>query len=352
MTVNHVDRDLSAMINAFLADQPAPTFSRSPQALRGRLRFDRSQWQELDALGLARLTTGTELGGSGAGLPEASILLSSAAYHGVFAPLAENDLLANWLLQTAGLPIHGGVRTACVRREPTEVLAVPWAGDVDGVVVLDVSDDGCWVSDLRSSDFQTSPGSNIAGEPRDDVRLLSDRSERVQVPRSVAEEFMLRGALARAIQMCGSMSRILELCVDHATTRQQFGRPISRFQAVQHLISDIAAETALARMATDAAVREVSTDRWDTNSAKFAIATARSCAGHASSVVVPNAHQVHGAIGTTLEHSLHLYTRSVLAWRSEFGSVSHWDDVAARLVTEQEDAWGFIVSGESPATVV
>jgi acyl-CoA dehydrogenase len=59
---------------------------------------------------------------------------------------------------------------------------------------------------------------------------------------------------------------------------------------------------------------------------EFLVAVARSCAGHAASVVVRNAHQVHGAIGTTREHRLHEFTRAALAWRSEFGSVRYWDE--------------------------
>ena len=51
-----------------------------------------------------------------------------------------------------------------------------------------------------------------------------------------------------------------------------------------------------------------------------------SCASHAPSGMVQNPHQVHGAIGTTREHRLHEFTRPALAWRSEFGSVAHWDD--------------------------
>jgi acyl-CoA dehydrogenase len=53
---------------------------------------------------------------------------------------------------------------------------------------------------------------------------------------------------------------------------------------------------------------------------------ARSCAGHAASVVVRNGHQVHGATGTTREHRLHEFTRPALAWQSEFGSVQFWDE--------------------------
>ncbi len=74
------------------------------------------------------------------------------------------------------------------------------------------------------------------------------------------------------------------------------------------------------------------------------IAVARSCAGHAASVVVRNAHQVHGAIGTTREHRLHEFTQPALAWRSEFGSVHYWDDTLTTAALEAgcENIWGLI----------
>src|SRR5262249_59413443 len=104
------------------------------------------------------------------------------------------------------------------------------------------------------------------------------------------------------------------------------GRSLCRFQAVHHRISDMSAEAALARAATEAALTAAVASEWSTGNLDFLVAVARSCAGHATSVVVRNAHQVHGAIGTTREHRLHEFTRPALAWRSEFGSVQYWDD--------------------------
>nr|MDT0523788.1 hypothetical protein [Streptomyces sp. DSM 41633] len=79
----------------------------------------------------------------------------------------------------------------------------------------------------------------------------------------------------------------------------------------------------------------------------FQIATARSCAGHAASVVVRNAHQVHGALGTTHEHLLHEYTRAALAWRSEFGSVRSWDARVASVASAcgGQGLWALIADG-------
>jgi acyl-CoA dehydrogenase len=96
------------------------------------------------------------------------------------------------------------------------------------------------------------------------------------------------------------------------------------------MVADIAAEAALARAATDAALNVAISTGWAADNLGFLVAVARSCAGHAASVVVRNAHQAHGAIGTTIEHRLHEYTRSALAWRAEYGSVQHWDAEVTR----------------------
>lgn len=87
----------------------------------------------------------------------------------------------------------------------------------------------------------------------------------------------------------------------------------------------MSAEAALARPATEAALSVAVASDWRSPQLEFLVAVARSCTGHAASVVVCNAHQVHGAIGTTGEHRLHEFTRAALAPRSEFGSVRRWD---------------------------
>jgi acyl-CoA dehydrogenase len=305
---------------------------------------DEELWRCLDELGLVRLTRSEESGGSGAGWSEAAELLTAAVRHGVRIPLAEHDLLACWLLAACGTPGDGAVRTVCVLDEHGVATGVPWAACADRVVVVWSTGGTYRVADMATEALEITAGANKIGEPRDNVTAEVTTRQGVPVAAALVAQLRLKSALVRAIQTCAALDRILELSVQHATSRVQFGRPLSRFQAVQSLIADIAAETTLARSTTEAALTAAVTSEWSASNLGFLVAVARSCVGHAASVVVRNAHQVHGAIGTTREHRLHEFTRAALAWRSEFGSVRYWDDqvTSTALRAGKSGLWSLI----------
>ncbi len=287
---------------------------------------DADLWSRLDGLGLVRLTGTEASGGSGAGWYEAAELLSAAVRHGVRIPLAEHDLLAGWLLEATGLPTDGAVRTVCVLDDRGRATEVPWASTAGRIVVVWRRGGDYLVADVDADAVSITPGTNMIGEPRDTVVADLAALSGTDVTAELVAKLQLKSALVRGIQICAALDRALELSIEHVSAREQFGRPLAKFQAVQHLISDIACEAALARSATEAALSAAVAGDWTAPQLEFLVATARSCAGHAASVVVRNAHQVHGAIGTTSEHRLHEFTRAALTWRSEFGSVRHWDD--------------------------
>ncbi|AGP64251.1 acyl-CoA dehydrogenase [Mycobacterium intracellulare subsp. yongonense 05-1390] len=315
-----VDGALVEMMDAVFSDYrdkhpPAATIERDP-----------ALWRHLDELGLVRLTGPEERGGSGASWYEAAELLAAVARHGVRIPLAEHDLLACWLLETSEMPSDDAARTVCVLDKQGAATAVPWATSADRIVVVWRAEGGHRVADVAAEQLTIAPGSNLIGEPRDTVTVEPAGLQGVPVTAALLTRLRLKAALVRSIQVSAALDRILQLCVDHAAARVQFGRPLAKFQAVQNLIADIAAEAALARAATEAALHAGVIGQWSAPHLEFLVAVARSCVGHATSVVVRNAHQVHGAIGTTREHRLHEFTRAALAWRSEFGSVRYWDE--------------------------
>lgn len=301
------------------------------------LALDRELWSTLDHLGLTRLTSPD---GAGAGWVEAAALLRAAARAAAPVPLAENDLLGHWLLRTAGLPATDGSRTTCILDPKGAAPKVPWVSQVDGVVVVWPHEGGWRVADVPIPDLELTAGADLAGRPCSDIRIDPGGLDCAEIDPSVVRELAFRGRLARAIQMTGAMDQVIELCVQFASERRQFGRPIAAFQAVQHLISAAASECALAVTATDAAVAAFVTGKRNADELELSVAIARSVTGHAATVVVRNAHQVHGAIGATLEHQLHEYTKPILAWRADFGSLHECDEwLASRLLASEDSVW-------------
>ena len=237
------------------------------------------------------------------------------------------------MLDAAGIPYDPAVRTVCLLDGTGTATAVPWASRADRVVVIWSDQTGYLAADVVADAITVTPGANLIGEPRDAVAVDISSIRGVPFDSALVARLRLKSALTRAIQVCAALDGALELSIEHASARVQFGRPLAKFQAVQHLISDIAAEAALARSATVAALAVAVDSDWSSPRLEFLVAAARSCAGHAASVVVRNAHQVLGAIGTTGEHRLHEFTRAALAWRSEFGSVRHWDALLTDMAT-------------------
>lgn len=335
-TTDTMTDELRTLAREVLGDH-ASSQQRAPQVERD---LDPGLWGTLTELGLTRLTGSEERGGSGAGWAEATTLLWEAAAHGVPVPLLEHDLLAGWLRDTAGLPASdGALATSVLVAEGDGPLAVPWLGTATTVVVLDTRGAEPMAAEIAVTDLDVTADRTIAGEPTGWAILppAADVAGAVPVGPMVVREWEHRGALGRAVQLAGAMGKVSSLCVEHAAERVQFGRPLGRFQAVQQLVTEIACEAALCRAVVERAVEAVAADGLDDPHARFLVAAAKAATGHSVTRVVRHAHQVHGAIGTALEHPLQAFTRSLLAWRRDHGSTSTWED---RLETTALDDTG------------
>lgn len=135
------------------------------------------------------------------------------------------------------------------------------------------------------------------------------------------------GAAAAAALMAGAMDAVLDMTLEYASVRQQFGREISKFQAVQHQLAVMAEEVATAKMAARLAFRG---DVGDLTLERAAIAKIRG--GEAAQQVVAISHAVHGAIGISEEYALQRYTKRLRAWRLAHGGESHWAEALGRSV--------------------
>jgi hypothetical protein len=157
----------------------------------------------------------------------------------------------------------------------------------------------------------------------------------VMVPDLLVAELIARDALQPAAMvslMAGAMGQALALSIEHVNTRQQFGRPLGKFQAVQQSLAVMACEVRAVEAAAAALAAQLDAVGLDPAAADFEIAAAKLRANRAVGVVTSIAHQVHGAIGFTREYDLNRVTIPLMRWRGEHGNDAYWAQILGRQV--------------------
>ena len=159
----------------------------------------------------------------------------------------------------------------------------------------------------------------------------------VMVPDLPVAELIVSDALQPAATvslMAGAMGQALALSIEHVNTRQQFGRPLGKFQAVQQSLAVMACEVRAVEAAAAALAARLDAVGLDVAAADFEIAAAKLRANRAVGVVTAIAHQVHGAIGFTREYELSRVTIPLMRWRGAHGNDAYWAQLLGRQVAE------------------
>lgn len=320
-------------------------------------------WRDLEAIGVTRLGIPEEAGGSGGTIRDVALVLSASGRFAAPVPLAET-ILAGWVLARAGLPLPEGpltvanpvhraelVRVSRGWRIRVEASRVPWAR-MAASLVLPIDSDGSPVIVVVDQGLcRIVPGRNLAGEPRDEVTVegvLADEAVIGIGSKAGIDVISVRAVLGRTLLMGGALERLLELSVSYAEHREQFGRPIARFQAIQHQIAHLAGEVAAACAANENAVEA----SFDAEDFLREVAVAKIRAGEAAGTAAAIAHQIHGAVGMTADHPLHQVTRRLWSWRDEDGDEAVWSQRLGRMIVDRgaDRLWETIAS--RPRTVV
>lgn len=317
-------------------------------------------WSALDQIGITLLSIPEERGGADGDLHTVAAVLEVLGKHSAAVPLAETALLAGWLLAECRAPIPAGPTTAAVGGPGVilveesgewvldgELARVPWGRHADHLVVLV----GRHVVTTRRAEFGLRPGTNLAGEPRDDVvfhrRVIPAGRVHTLSEGSAVDTrlFAARGAMGRLALMAGAARRALEMSVTHASERHQFGRSLDKFQSVQQQIAVMAGEVLLCKVAAESAAQALDGG----SSWQLAVAAAKVSAGQAAGTVARVAHQIHGAIGFTEEHDLRRSTTRIWSWREESGSMRDWAAAVGTLTMAAgpDGLWPLLTDGEA-----
>ena len=322
--------------------------------------FPDALWSTLEESGLTLTWVPAELGGTGAEIADGFTVIRLAGHFSAPVPLAET-MMAGLVLAAAGIETPPGKLTLAPVRPDERIelgsdgtlhgsaTSVPFARYAGHIAVLAYRGGRPAIALVAAGSCAIGEDASLAGEPRDHVAF--DGATPVQLRDApegfVADGITALGAAVRAVQMSGALARVLDQSVQYATERVQFGRPISRFQAVQHELAVLAGEVAAATAAADAGAEALAGGLALDDPKLADIATAKLRVGEAASTGAAIAHQVHGAMGFTYEHSLHHATRRLWSWRDEFGTENEWAVRLGRLFARLgADALWPTVTGE------
>jgi alkylation response protein AidB-like acyl-CoA dehydrogenase len=284
-------------------------------------------WKEIEEMGLPLIAVPEDKEGVGGTLADMLALLRLAGSHAVPVPLAETALANLLIAATGGKPKPGPATLALgdVKisggRVSGKVDRVPFAGVAARFVVVA---DGTLAVVARANALIAAQPTH-AGEPYGAVTFDNAVAEFSGASAVSADRALELAALMRSMQMAGAADKVLITATEYCKQRVQFGRPISTFQAIQHMLAELASAVAATIASAEAASRDADEGGLKDGGA-FSIAAAKSQGSDFAHRICAISHQSMGAMGFTHEHILHHYTRRLWVWRRDFGSESFWGE--------------------------
>jgi alkylation response protein AidB-like acyl-CoA dehydrogenase len=323
-------------------------------------------WKEMAQLGWLGLALPEDAGGSGLGLVETALLQEELGRAACPSPYLPTVLAAmaidrfgsaaqksRWLPAVAAGSARAtvalmereldwgasGTQTRAEDRGGKVALTgtkqfVPWAHVADVILVpalsgrsvvvyaVDAAAPGVTVTPLTSMD----PGLRLSTVKLDGAAVASE----ARLPGDGVLDFLLqRGAIGAAAEMLGAARRCLDMAVDYAKVREQFGQPIGSFQAIRHRCAEMLLETENSHAAVYYAAWSL---EHGTDDGALAASVAKAYVSDASRKVCGDAIQVHGGIGFTWEYDLHLYFKRAKALEPMYGDADYHRELIVRRV--------------------
>lgn len=320
--------------------------------------YDGALWSKLATQGYTGIVFSEEYGGAGLGKVELFLLMEEAGRALLPGPFFATVALAGAVLAATGTPeqrkryltpiCQGSARATVAMLEVSaswdatnvnmeavggkltgEKRFVPDAGVADFLVV--VARNGVFLVEAKTVGVQVRPmkGMDLTRKLCT-VQFNGASAERLGNSAGLATGLHVATA-ALVAEMVGGMQRTLDLTVEYAKTRKQFGKSIGAFQAVQHQCADMYLETESSRSVAYYAAWALDVNAPD---AAVAVSIAKSYASDACRTVGNRGIQVHGGMGFTWENDVHLYYRRAKASETMLGDATFHRERIARLVID------------------
>ena len=297
--------------------------------------FDKAVWRDMCEMGWPGLLVSEDLGGSGLGVSEfcalteelgASLVpepLIPAAFAAMLLPAdhaasvlsGERIVLPAWQEKPHGISLTGDTTFSGGRLNGRKMF-VPMAAGADaflvtvpgGLALVERDAAGVHVASTTAQD-----GGNFA-------TVTFDNAQAEAIAGDASDAFEI-AALATGAYLLGAMDRIFGITMEYLKTREQFGRKIGSFQALQHRSADLKIQLELTRATVNAAARTLDTEK-DARARKVAVSRAKARASDAASVMTRGCIQLHGGIGYTDAADPGLFLRKTMVLAPAFGTAA------------------------------
>src|SRR5436190_644805 len=277
----------------FLAKECPMTYVR--QMMEDERGFRDEPWQKMAALGWMGLILPEEHGGAGLDFVDLTVVLEEMGRVVLPGPFFSTVVLGGVALLEGGSLFLVDAKAPGVTT--TLLKTMDQTRKLCEVVLQDVAAEG------------------VLGPPGQGWKLL--------------ERVADRGKVGLCAEMCGGAQKVLEMSVEYAKVREQFGRPIGSFQAIQHKCANMLVEVESSKSATYYAAWAVAND---VPEASLAAAMAKAYCSDAYRHTAGEGIQIHGGIGFTWEHDMHIYFKRAKSSEVTFGDATWNREIVAQLI--------------------
>jgi len=369
-TLSEEQEMLKKMAHDFLTDKLPKTVVKEIE--QSELGYSPELWKEMAGLGWMGLALPEKYGGSGMSFLDLAVLLEEMGRACLPGPyfstvilggltiadagseeqkqeylpkLASGEIIFTLALTEASASYNADIETKATADKDGYVLTgtklfVPDAHIANYMLVVARTDEKAkgkegitlFIVDSKSPGISSTVLNTIAND-----KLCEVVFKGVKVPKEnilgelnqgwkEVQKIIQRAAVAKCCEMVGCIQQALDMTVSYAKERKQYDRPIGSFQIIQHYCADMATDVDGTRLSTYQAAWMVSEGLPGTKE----IAIAKAWAGEACQRVMALAHQIHGAIGVTIDHDLQYYTRRAKAAEVSFGDANFYREVVAQ----------------------
>ena len=306
--------DFAASIDSLLGKSDMPSVIRSWAA--GDTAPGTALWGRVAETGAAALLVDEESGGAGATSVEAVVALEVLGRHAVPGPVVESVMVAPRIATALGGDPDAGDFAGEIAAGALASVAAPrvspLAPDADVARFVWVVDD--------DEVFTGTAGGSRRSVDRARTVTTPTRGDRVAAHSTV--DLVNHGALGTAAQLLGLGTAMLDMSVEYAKQRKQYGKLIGEYQGLKHQLADVAIALEMARPLLWAGALAIAENPGDPDAAVRDVSAARVAVADAAYLSARTALQVHGAIGYTLEHDLGLWLTKTRALQTAWGTQS------------------------------